>query len=67
MDIGLYVSPLYRQKGIASQIIELSLILGATRLSVSKDNQKAFTLYKKLGIKIKTNCIFYSHFRKGIK
>lgn len=47
--IALEVSPEYRGKGVATDLINSS---GATELSVQKNNESAITLYKNLGFKI---------------
>lgn len=47
--IALEVSPGYRGKGIATDLINSS---GANKLTVSKKNINAINLYKKLGFEI---------------
>lgn len=47
--IALEVSPWYRGKGIATDLINSS---GANKLTVSKKNINAINLYKKLGFEI---------------
>lgn len=49
---GVYVSPLYRCNGIATSLLQFATLIGGERLSVSKNNTRAMTLYKNFGFDV---------------
>lgn len=49
---GLFVSPTYRRNGIGTELLQFATLLGGKRLSVTKNNTTAISLYKKFGFEI---------------
>lgn len=49
---GVYVSPMYRCNGLATNLLQFATLIGGERLSVSKNNMAAMTLYKNFGFDV---------------
>ena len=49
---GVYVSPVYRRNGIATNLLQFAILVGGERLSVSKNNLGAIALYKNFGFEV---------------
>lgn len=66
--VALDVSKEYRQRKLAYQMMKKAIKEGATHLAVSKTNDAAIALYKKLGFQIysETNYMYFMSLEEGV-